>query len=102
MTTGTATQVRARNQISGTITNIQSGTAMSVVTVSAKGHIVVSAITNQAVEELGLKKNDSVIALVKANEAIIAKCDADEMKVSARDKVSGRVTDFVKALRWLL
>ena len=96
MATGIATQVSARNQISGTITNVHTGTAMSVVTVSANGHTIVSAITNQAVQELGLKKNDSVIALVKATEAIIAKGDAGAMKVSARNKVSGRVTDIRK------
>ena len=88
--------------LSGTIINVQTGTAMSVVTISANGHTIVSAITNQAVQELGLKKNDSVIALVKATEAIIAKGDAGAMKISARNKVSGRVTDIRADLRWLL
>ena len=69
---------------------------MSVVTVSANGHTITSAITNGAVEDLGLKKNDSVVALVKATEAIIAKGDAGAMKVSARNKISGRVTDIRK------
>jgi molybdate transport system regulatory protein len=96
MTTGIANNVSARNQISGTIANIQKGTAMSVVTVSANGHTITSAITNGAVEDLGLKKNDSVVALVKATEAIIAKGDAGAMKVSARNKISGRVTDIRK------
>ena len=51
MTTGIANNVSARNQISGTIANIQKGTAMSVVTVSANGHTITSAITNGAVED---------------------------------------------------
>lgn len=63
MATGIADKVSARNQISGTIANIQKGTAMSVVTVSANGHTIMSAITNGAVEDLGLKKNDSVVPL---------------------------------------
>lgn len=96
MTTGVATQVSATNQIAGTIANIRTGTAMSVISVSANGHTIVSAITNQAVQALGLKQNDSVIALVKATEAFIAKGDAGAMKVSARNKVSGRVTDIRK------
>jgi molybdate transport system regulatory protein len=96
MTTGIANNVSARNQISGTIANIQKGAAMSVVTVSANGHTITSAITNGAVEDLGLKKNDAVVALVKATEALIAKGDMGAMKVSARNKISGRVTDIRK------
>jgi molybdate transport system regulatory protein len=96
MTTGTANQLSARNQISGTIADIQKGAAMSVVTVSAQGHTIVSAITNQAVQELGLRPNDAVIAVVKATEGIITKGDAGAMKVSARNKVSGRITHIDK------
>jgi molybdate transport system regulatory protein len=96
MATGIANQVSARNQISGTISEIQKGAAMSVVTVSAHGHTITSAITNQAVQELGLRQHDAVIALVKATEGIIAKGDAGAMKISARNKVSGRVTHVEK------
>lgn len=62
MATGTMNQVSARNQINGTVSDVQSGAAMSVVMVSANGQQIVSAITNQALKELGLKKNDSVVA----------------------------------------
>ena len=96
MATSVMNSISARNQINGTVSDIQSGTAMTVVTVSANGHTLVSAITSQAAKELGLKKNDSVTALVKSTEAIIAKGDAGAMKISARNKVSGRVTDIQK------
>ncbi|HTL60302.1 MAG TPA: TOBE domain-containing protein [Nitrospira sp.] len=96
MATGIASQVSARNQISGTIAEIHKGAAMSVVTVSAQGHTITSAITNQAVQELGLRPHDAVIALVKATEGMIAKGDAGAMKISARNKVSGRVTHVEK------
>ena len=89
-------QVSARNQISGTVSEVETGTAMSVVTISANGQQIVSAITNQAAQELGLKKNDSVIALVKAKEAILLKGDAGSMKVSARNRFKGRVTEISK------
>jgi molybdate transport system regulatory protein len=92
MTTKIANQVSARNQISGTIAEIQKGEAMSVVTVSAQGHTITSAITNQAVKELGLRQHDGVIALIKATEGIITKGDAGAMKISARNRVSGRVS----------
>jgi molybdate transport system regulatory protein len=96
MTTGVANQLSARNQISGTIADIRKGAAMSVVTVSAHGHTIMSAITNQAVEELGLRQHDAVIAVVKATEGLLAKGDAGAMKFSARNKVSGRITHIDK------
>ena len=96
MATGVMNQISARNQITGRVAEIQAGSAMSVVTVSADGHTLVSAITNQAVQELGLQKNDSVIALVKSTEALIAKGDATAMRVSARNKIAGRITDIQK------
>ena len=96
MTTGVANQISARNQITGTVADIRKGAAMSVVTVSAHGHTITSAITNQAIQELGLRQHDPVIALVKATEGIIAKGDAGAMKISARNKVSGRVTHIEK------
>ena len=94
MATGTMNQVSARNQINGTVSDVQSGAAMSVVMVSANGQQIVSAITNQALKELGLKKNDSVVALVKATEAIL--CKGDVGKVSARNRFSGRVSEINK------
>ena len=96
MATSVMNSISARNQISGRVTEIQSGPAMTVVTVAADGHTIVSAITSHAAKELGLKKNDSVVALVKSTETIIAKGDAGAMKISARNKVSGRVTDIQK------
>lgn len=96
MPTGIANQVSARNQISGTIADIQKGAAMSVVTVSAQGHTITSAITNHAVQELGLRQHDAVIALIKATEGMITKGDAGAMKISARNKISGRITRIDK------
>ena len=96
MPTEIANQVSARNQISGTIADIHKGAAMSVVTVSAQGHTITSAITNQAVQELGLRQHDAVIALIKATEGMITKGDAGAMKISARNKISGRITRIDK------
>jgi molybdopterin-binding protein len=55
---------------------------MSVITVSANRHTNSSAVT-KAVQDIGLNKHDSVIALVKATEFVIAKQDAGAMKISA-------------------
>jgi molybdate transport system regulatory protein len=96
MATSVMSSISARNQINGRVAEIQSGPAMTVVTVSADGHTIVSAITSHAAKELGLKQHDSVVALVKSTDAIIAKGDAGAMRISARNKVSGKVTDIQK------
>ena len=96
MATGLTSPVSARNQISGKVTDIQSGTAMSVVTIAGDGQQLISAITNQAVQELGLKKNDSVVALIKSTETMLVKGEMAGMKISARNKISGRVTGIQK------
>ncbi|HKO31226.1 MAG TPA: TOBE domain-containing protein [Nitrospiraceae bacterium] len=96
MSTSVMNSVSARNQISGRITDIQQGAAITIATLSANGITIVSAITNQAAQDLGLKKNDAVVALVKSTEAIIAKGDVSAMKISARNKVSGRVEEVKK------
>ena len=94
MATSIGSAVSARNQISGTISSILSGPAMSVVTIATDGQELVSAITTQAVQELDLKTSDSVLAFVKSTETMLVKGDASGMQISARNKVSGRVTDL--------
>ena len=96
MSTSVMNSVSARNQISGRIADIQPGTAMTIVTVSANGQTILSAITSQAAQELGLKKNDAVVALIKSTDAMIVKGDVGGMKISARNKVSGRVDEVMK------
>lgn len=92
MATGVTSPVSARNQISGKVIDIQSGTAMSVVTIAGDGQQLTSAITNQAVQELGLKNNDSVVALIKSTETMLVKGEMTGIKISARNKIHGRVT----------
>jgi|SRR5215813_3295276 len=96
MVTSVGNPVSARNQISGRVIGIQKGAAMSVVTISADGQQLISAITNQAVEELDLKTNDSVLALVKASDAMLIKGDMGSLKISARNKIGGRVSEIQK------
>lgn len=96
MTVGAANAVSARNQLSGQISEFRTGEAMSLVTITANGLQLTSAITNQAVQELGLRANDSVLALVKSTETMLIKGDAAAVKISARNKITGRVTDIQK------
>jgi molybdopterin-binding protein len=66
-------ELSARNQLRGTIRDIKLGTVMAEVVLDVGGQEVVSAITRSSVERMGLKVGDSVLAIVKATEIIVAK-----------------------------
>ena len=57
-------KLSARNQFSGTVTNITQGQAMAEVTVKVGNLEVVAAITEGSVKSMGLKVNDSVTVAV--------------------------------------
>jgi molybdopterin-binding protein len=63
----------ARNHLTGTIEEIQLGDVLAHVTVKVAGGIIESVITRRSAEEMGLKKGDTVTAVVKATEVMIAK-----------------------------
>jgi len=63
----------ARNHLQGTIEEIQVGDVLAHVTAKVAGGIVESVITRRSAEEMKLKKGDSVTAVVKATEVMIAK-----------------------------
>jgi molybdopterin-binding protein len=63
----------ARNHLQGTIEEIQLGDVLAHVTVRVAGGVIESVITRRSAEEMGLKKGDSVTAVVKATEVMIAK-----------------------------
>ena len=66
-------KLSARNQIKGTVTEVKKGATTAHVRVEiAPGSIITASITNDAVEELGLKKGDAVLAIVKASDVMIA------------------------------
>jgi molybdopterin-binding protein len=66
-------RISARNQIKGTVIDVKKGATTSHVRVDiGNGQIVTSAITNEAVDELGIKAKSSVIVVVKASDVMIA------------------------------
>lgn len=63
----------ARNQFQGTVKSVKLGNVMAEVIV-AVGHLeFVSAITRTSAEHLGLKPGDTVSAIIKSTEVLIAK-----------------------------
>ncbi len=63
----------ARNHLKGTIDEIQMGDVLAHVTMRVGDSIIESVITRRSAEEMGLKKGDTVTAVVKATEVMIAK-----------------------------
>jgi molybdopterin-binding protein len=67
-------KLSARNQLKGKIVDVVKGATTSHVKVDiGQGVIVTSAITNEAVTDLGLKKGDDAWAIVKASDVMIGK-----------------------------
>lgn len=66
-------KLSTRNQLSGTVEQVQLGDAMAVVTVTlAGGQTITSAITRAAAEDLGLASGTPVTVLVKSTEVMLA------------------------------
>jgi molybdopterin-binding protein len=66
-------RISARNQIEGTVAEVKKGATTSHVRVDiGSGQIVTSSITNEAVDELGIKVKDHVTVVIKASDVMIA------------------------------
>ena len=65
-------RLSARNQIKGTVVEVTKGATTSHVRVDIGGTIVTSSITNEAVDDLGIKAGGKVIVVVKASDVMIA------------------------------
>jgi molybdopterin-binding protein len=67
-------KLSARNQFNGKIVNVNKGMTTSHVRVDIGGGVVItSSITNEAVDELGLKAGDEAWAVIKASDVMIGK-----------------------------
>jgi len=66
-------RISARNQIKGTVVEVKKGATTSHVRVDiGGGQIVTSSITNEAVDDLGIKAKGHVIVVIKASDVMIA------------------------------
>jgi molybdopterin-binding protein len=63
----------ARNQLQGTIEEIQLGSVMAHVTVRVGDNLVESVITRRSAEEMKLKKGDIVKVVIKSTEVMLLK-----------------------------
>jgi molybdopterin-binding protein len=65
--------ISARNQLKGTVTSIKLGGVMAEVVVAVGEHQLVSVVTRQSVEDLGLAEGDKVTAIIKSTEVMLEK-----------------------------
>jgi molybdopterin-binding protein len=65
-------KLSARNQLSGTVTSINTGAAIANVVLDVAGQRLVASITVEAVQELGLSEGSQVTAIIKASDVILA------------------------------
>jgi molybdopterin-binding protein len=69
-----AMKLSARNVLPGKVVAVTKGSTTAHVKVElAPGLTVFSSITNEAVDELGLKVGDSVSAVIKSSDVMIGK-----------------------------
>jgi molybdopterin-binding protein len=67
-------KLSARNQIKGKIVEVTKGMTTAHVRIDI-GHrvTITSSITNEAVDELGLKVGDEALAVIKASDVMVGK-----------------------------
>ena len=65
-------RISARNQIKGTVVEVKKGATTSHVRVDIGGTVMTSSITNESVDDLGIKVGGKVIVVVKASDVMIA------------------------------
>ena len=65
-------RLSARNQIKGTVTGVTKGATTAHVRVDiGSDQVVTASITNDAVDELGIKAGSKVIVVIKASDVMI-------------------------------
>ena len=65
-------KLSARNHLSGTVVQVNRGEAIANVVLDVGGQRIVSSITVEAVDDLGLKEGSSATAVIKASDVMIA------------------------------
>ena len=64
-------KISARNRLKGKIVDVKKGATTSHVQIDVSGTIVTASITNEAVDELGLKRGQTAYAIVKASDVMV-------------------------------
>jgi molybdopterin-binding protein len=64
-------KISARNRLKGKVVDVKKGATTAHVKIDISGTVVTASITNEAVDELGLKVGDTAYAIVKASDVMV-------------------------------
>ncbi len=65
-------KLSARNILPGKIVEVKKGVTTAHVRIDVNGVIVTASITNESVDELGLKVGEEAYAVIKASNVMVA------------------------------
>ena len=65
-------KLSARNKLKGRIVEVKKGQTTAHVRIDVNGTVVTASITNDAVDELGLKVGQQGYAIIKASDVMVA------------------------------
>jgi molybdate transport system regulatory protein len=89
-------KVSARNIFAGTVSGLTKGAINSEVTLLLKGgDKLVSVITNESIENLGLQVGAEVYAIIKASSVLIGK-DLEGTRLSTSNILTGRIIKLIE------
>ncbi len=85
-------RISARNQLKGTIVEVEEGAVNGIVTIEIPcGCKIKASITNAAIHDLGLEVGKEAIAIVKASSVMFA---TDRIpNISARNQLKGKLVE---------
>lgn len=67
-------KLSARNQLKGKVVEVRKGQTTAHVSIEiAKGIVITSSITNEAVDDLNIRVGDEAWAVIKASEVMVGK-----------------------------
>ena len=65
-------KLSARNQIKGKLVEVRKGTTTAHIRIDiGNGVVITSSITNEAVDDLGLRVGEDAIAVIKASDVMV-------------------------------
>ncbi len=84
-------KLSARNQLAGTVTNINEGAVNGIVTIDVNGTPVSATISMASIRELGLAPGKAAYAVIKATEVMVGR--GEHLCLSARNQFPGKVVN---------
>ncbi|GAB2190069.1 hypothetical protein MAH1_16770 [Sessilibacter sp. MAH1] len=82
--------ISARNQLTGTVTNVVKGAVNGDVWIDiGNNNTLFANITNDAITDLAIKVGDKLTAIVKSSSIILTA--TPDLKISARNRLKGKI-----------